>query len=752
MVIPRMGFLNFPLFWLGAAAVSVPIIIHLLNKRQFERVTWAAMRFLKISVEQNQRRIKVEDMLLLLLRCAMLLLLGMALARPTLGCSQAARMLGNQEVTGVIVLDNSYSMSGTDGVKSRFEQAKTAAEQVIAAMPPGSSVSVILASDIGSPVIPEPTHDLVKVRRAVGDARLSSRGSDLYPAMKMAIDTLKGRAALRKEVYLFTDGQLSAWKRIGDIQRMLEAEKKDVTANLVFVGGHEEENLAVTQLRMASGLAAVDRELRFETEVRNYGSKPAENVRVTLRVDDAEPADEQNIASIPAGGSQTVSLKAKLREEGYHTVTAAVPADHLPMDDTRTIAVRAVRQVKALLVDGSLGGKPRDSDTYYLRQALTPISPSAMDQYFLKISTITPSDLDTEKFDGFDLVILANVPDFSPRTLDAFADYLHRGSGLIVIPGDNMSATFYNRNLGDKYHFLPANFGDVHGDPTNRDKFFTLQGSKFEHPVAAIWSDPSHGSPSLVEFWKAYDLSDISNMKSAATDDKYATEAGTPRVVLSFGKGRGDDSLDGKPAVIERTWGLGRVIQFAGALTEKWTDLPRSEHVGIFLPLVDRLVASIVQRQDEALNIRVGEQFVFHPGDEFVGKDVLFYKPGQKEEATDSRQIELPRAGGGVAALNYDQTDTAGEYIAKMPEGPPVKFAVQTDADNNESSLDEIARSQMDELAKVCQVTHWSPGDALGATLQRTRSGTELWTQLAWIVLGMAAVEMCLATWFSRTK
>ena len=92
------------------------------------------------------------------------------------------------------------------------------------------------------------------------------------------------------------------------------------------------------------------------------------------------------------------------------------------------------------------------------------------------------------------------------------------------------------------------------------------------------------------------------------------------------------------------------------------------------------------------------------------------------------------------------------QYIAKMPEGQPVKFAVQTDSDNGESTLDELSKTQMNELGKSCNVAHWSPGDTLGAKVAASRTGTELWSQLAWIVLAMAACEMVLASWFSRTK
>ena len=66
-----MAFLN-PIMLFGLTAVSVPIIIHLLNRRRFQKVVWAAMRFLKLSVEQNQRRMQIEDLILLLLRCLLL--------------------------------------------------------------------------------------------------------------------------------------------------------------------------------------------------------------------------------------------------------------------------------------------------------------------------------------------------------------------------------------------------------------------------------------------------------------------------------------------------------------------------------------------------------------------------------------------------------------------------------------------------------------------------------------------------------
>src|SRR5438046_5194233 len=152
-----MSFLN-PLLLFGLAAVSIPIIIHLLNRRKFQKVVWAAMRFLKMSVEQNQRRMKIEDMILLALRCLLLALLAVALARPAI-LSNASDRFGQSKVTAIIILDNSYSMGVSDGVSTRFDKARQAAEQALDSMPAGSAAAVWLASDTVQEIIPLPTFD-----------------------------------------------------------------------------------------------------------------------------------------------------------------------------------------------------------------------------------------------------------------------------------------------------------------------------------------------------------------------------------------------------------------------------------------------------------------------------------------------------------------------------------------------------------------------------------------------------------------
>ena len=84
-----VGFVTWGFALAGAAAMAIPIIIHILNRRRFKTVTWAAMEFLLRAMRKNRRRLRFEQWVLLATRCALVLLIGLALARP-LGCANPA--------------------------------------------------------------------------------------------------------------------------------------------------------------------------------------------------------------------------------------------------------------------------------------------------------------------------------------------------------------------------------------------------------------------------------------------------------------------------------------------------------------------------------------------------------------------------------------------------------------------------------------------------------------------------------------
>lgn len=722
-----MAFLNPLLLW-GMAAIAGPIIIHMFMNRRIKQVVWAATQFLKTSIQKNQKRMNLEDILLLLMRCLLLILLALAMARPIFHMKAAAAMPGRSSETAVLVIDNSYSMGESDGGPTRFDMAKQAATQVIDALPKGSTVAVMFFSDIVHAAIPEPTFDMDLARKVVSDSALSDRTTDVQQALKQALATLQRHAVASERIYLITDGQANGWGDFNGILKMLHSDT--VATSVILVGGGGDvQNLCVSNLQLASSMASVGEAAQYDVEVTNYGTVEARDVDVRLAVNDEEPCDEGTISSIAPGASKRLALFAKFRKPGYHTVTGQITPDCLKADDKRTVAVRAQDDVRVLLVTGDSGGDPLENATFYLANALAPVPLSERGNYFVKTKTVSPADLDTINLGDYEAVVLANVPEISAGAVDALSGYLTRGGGLIIFPGPKTNAAFYNDNLGGKYSFLPATLGEVRGKPDQPKTALRLQDSGYKNRIVSIWNDAGAGTLATANYFCSYALTPVKG---------HTAQAGEPEVVVNYN--------DGTPAIMERTWGRGRVILFSSTANTTWNDMPLHP---AYLPLVDRTLGAILDRQNDQLNVPVGSAFEMVCSQDWVGSDAVIAHAGDTTENGSVRRITMVD---GIPLLRFDDTDRAGAYQVTVKTDPPsmVEFAVQSNP--VESNLEELSQDKLDSLALVSQVVHWTPETHMDTKITQDRRGTEIWQLLAMVAIATACVEMFMGGFFSAAK
>lgn len=131
-----MTFLNSALLF-GLFALIVPLLVHLLNRRRFEVVDWAAMQFLRIS-KKTRRKIVHEHLLLMLIRMLLLAVLVLALAAPVVdlrcvsrlpGGSRLAQLAGQVDRDVVLIIDGSYSMDYRWKDKTAHDEARAWADR-----------------------------------------------------------------------------------------------------------------------------------------------------------------------------------------------------------------------------------------------------------------------------------------------------------------------------------------------------------------------------------------------------------------------------------------------------------------------------------------------------------------------------------------------------------------------------------------------------------------------------------------------
>src|SRR6185437_3107384 len=181
-------FLSPLLIW-GTLLGAIPIIIHLLNRRRFRRVEWAPMRYLKLTIQRNRRRIQIEQLLLLLLRIALPVLLFILLARPLVNPTGLERWLGGGGRTSqVFLVDDSLSMGYTAGGPPAFQRARDVAAALLNAARPGDRCTLVATSDPRNPVFleVEGTRREELASGALGLAQTDTHAA--WPAVLEAVD------------------------------------------------------------------------------------------------------------------------------------------------------------------------------------------------------------------------------------------------------------------------------------------------------------------------------------------------------------------------------------------------------------------------------------------------------------------------------------------------------------------------------------------------------------------------------------
>ena len=126
----------------------------------------------------------------------------------------------------------------------------------------------------------------------------------------------------------------------------------------------------------------------------------------------------------------------------------------------------------------------------------------------------------------------------------------------------------------------------IRGDAGQADKFWTFQVKGYEHPIVTLWNDPAAGSIATAKFFRTFDLQlpAAVNPNAAATNPDKLVDVGPTRVVVRYN--------DTKPAIVEHSFGLGRVIMLGVGADTAWSNLPVSPNV--FIPLMHRMLGSLL--------------------------------------------------------------------------------------------------------------------------------------------------------------
>ncbi len=638
---PRLLALGFvsPLWLWALGGVAIPIAIHLWRRQTTRIERWAAMQFLRAALDRHARRLRIESLLLLLVRCLLLALLALAVAEPFQRLDFVAAS-GTHRTHKVLLLDGSLSMSAKTSSETRFDRARQMAREIVQQSSAGDAFNLCRIGNATPPVIiRRPARDPADVLREIDRVPLLDDAGDIAGALRQVSELLNDVPPDQPtEVYILSDFQSTNWS--GDTpaqESQLRQALKDLAARaklyLVDAGNRGSANVALKSLKTPELVALTGRPFRVEVDIASF-SADEETRSLEVLVDNVVRSSQS--VTLPPWSEQKVTATLRIPDSGPEvTIEARIGPDAIAGDNQIRRVVASRKSLDVLLVDGHPSDSLAESASGFLQLAISPTStpgstPSSSNSVF-QPTVCTSTELPDVDLVRYDCVVLCDVESLGEADIARLTAFVNDGGGLVVGLGGQTDREAFQRTLGAK--LLPVDlleFADHTSEPV------TFETRDLDHPVLAPFRGRTDAG------------------LTTAPVSRYARVKPRPegswQVILPF--------TTGDPAILERSLGRGRAVLVTTSLNDSWGHWVLWPS---YLPLVNRLLQYSLEGRLRSDPILVGTPIreVFSQP---VSGTILLPSAQTVDAHVETTEQET--------ALLWPDTGVAGLY--QLSAGPPV--------------------------------------------------------------------------------
>jgi hypothetical protein len=636
----------FPLYLAGAAAILAPILLHLRRRPSQDRVEFSSLLFLDAQTPVPVSKRRLENWLLLLLRCLALILLALMFSRPFIQSESTAAASPNSAT--LILLDRSASMRRAD----LWKQAIAEAEKQLKAAKLTDRISLAVFDHEFTPLW---TFDEDRNTPANRLTAIQTRLAALSPTW----NATQLDRALIASVPTFDSSTTSLKKRIHLISDLQEGTKLDALRTIAWPA---ELTLSVQRLDPATNdnlsiaLAAREQDGSADTLVRLRLSNTRDSTLrdFTLAWQGAPKSDAIN-AQIPPGASRILTAPPN----STNATTLTLTGDTNDFDNRIFIAPPQPRNVRIHFLGQDATRDEASSPLYYLARALQPTATLAPVLTADEKLPAQPPDI---------LFIVGSAP------ADGLRNYLERGGFLVTVPSD---ATLIKTLTGL----------DLTVTADTSDEYRMLAEVKTDHPLLKPFADPKLRDFTKLRFWK----------------HRVIRDAGTPA------RTSGLETLatfdNGHPAILSARIGKGTLIVLASGWHPADSQLALSTK---FVPLLYGWLAAAGFSHDPAATLLVGDALPLDaiqahsitdpenkthslkPGETFTTSQIGLHKV-QSTAHTQTIAVNLPPDEGRLLPL---EPQKLAEYGIKLASTSDTSAASET-TDQRLTSTDTEQRQNL---------------------------------------------------------
>ena len=678
-----MSFLHPEFLWL-APLVAVPILIHLLNRVRYRRMRWAAMEFLLATEQRAVRRARLRQILLMILRTAVLLFALGALAQPILSGTLAS-LLGNASQV-VVALDASASMSAADASGSAFERAKRLAAAEVAALPRGTRAAAFAFAARTDGAFRVPIQDHRAVASAITSAELTGGATDIPLAIRTAAESLR-RGGGGGTIWLLTDLRDAGWHAGRHVDSPAASGKgawDDVRAALQAAG---HPRIVITDAAPAIASNTAVAKVQVTPDVLLEGDVPRLTAAISLEGGsgktvkaslsfDGRLVDTRTVQFTGPGAAEAVFHLPALTS-GPHAGYVELEHDALPADDRSYFVLRPAQSIPVLIASGQVSSIPFESSGDFLAAALEPPTSEDAARSPFTVKAVPAAQLAGLPLADFAAVCLADVARPDGETLKALRDYLAAGGLVIIFPGPHTDTAAWNA----------SGLVDLRLESTLQaegEKHVKVNWTSPTSPVTATLAAEGLDRLAIARWLRLAPApaDEVLARLDAGPSASLAVEAGpSASLAVEAGPSASLAVEAGEPFLIRSQVGKGKIYVFAVSCQNDFSNLPFTP---ILLIAVHRMLHAHLVETGEPLFLPAftALEFPARPGDSRVvtpgGKTLpVAVREGQPSQAyfEQTAQVgiyrlasgDLEAGAGGAPPLAAINTPVEESSLARIP-------------------------------------------------------------------------------------
>ena len=653
------------------------VLIHLINMFRHRRIEWGAMEFILASYKKSRTRILLQQLLLMLLRTLAIAAVILMFASPKLE-GELAQWFGGRGTHHIVLLDDSYSMNERNlaqGGAPLFDEA-IAVVQKIAENKPNDRLTLLKLS---SPLpvfheLPLNSDGLQTIQNTLQQLQPSSVAYDPETMLSAASDFVRQTVGFNPVVYFLSDFRRRNWENPASLSEQIEAiRRQGGTVRMVRITQTEQPNLCLEEIHLVEGIHAADIDVLLDATVANYGSEIAENILVTLFVDDQMRA-QQTISRLVPGGKTVPPLRFPVRVDGSepHRIEVRLQPDALPDDNQRYLVLQVPEALEVLLIAPPYAS-PSESSAQYVRVALAPGGAKSG----IRVRQESPSYLAEKPLEQFSAIFVLDIPTMEPSAVRALENYVTNGGGVAFFPGANTDLDFVRTQLYKEgtglFPAAPIIVQELMPDYLTGASDIRV----FAHPIFRLFSDGE--SPLL---------------GSVVIDRYLAVDRVADPSINVWASLRND-----APLVLEKSFGAGRTMTFLTTASPAWNNWGRSNPSYVVVLL--ELTAWLSKRPEQLQSFLVGDPMTVSVNPMEFEERVQFVSPPREgERSGGSTNIDAVSG-----AATFLQTDRPGFYAVNRKSrsvGERLEFkAVNVNA--QEGDIRQLDVTEISDILRTVQ-------------------------------------------------